>query len=145
VFRPGRGERRQPRNQGAVRQHQFERSLDAFDKEIGAKLTVILTQFHLKYVRPLEERVAYLEAYPWAKAWFQLGRLWRATLGRWIHLEPAAPGLDEKEAMRLAREALAVATDQPSPEAETPSVPSPEPKPETAPKDRRSSTAMKPT
>ena len=85
-FPSNRGGHGQRPGQGAVRISQLEKTLASFDREIGAKLTVVLTQFHTKYVRPLEERIAYLEAPPHQKVWYQLGRLW-AWVRSFVHVE----------------------------------------------------------
>ena len=93
-FPSNRGGHGQRPGQGAVRVNQLEQTLASFDREIGAKFTVILTQFHTKYVRPLEERIAYLEALPHRKVWYQLGRLWMWARS-FVHVERTDQQLEQ--------------------------------------------------
>lgn len=70
--RPPRGQRP---GQRAIREARFERSLQMFNDEIGQKVAMTIHEYHSRFIRPLEERIEYLEAPPWKKLWVR----WKRT------------------------------------------------------------------
>jgi hypothetical protein len=73
------GRRRGP-TQKVARLGQVDRALQNHDAEIGQKTAILLEAFHSRYVRPLEERVWWLEQW-WGRrlylrARIRAGELW---------------------------------------------------------------------
>lgn len=61
---------RDPR--ATVRIGALERTLEGMNVEMGAKVAQSLAKYHETYVRPLEERIAWLETSWYVRLWLRL-------------------------------------------------------------------------
>ena len=77
----------QSRGRQTARISHVESALDDHNKETAKKMALVLKEFHLKYVTPLEQRVAWLET-PWYRRLFLRTRGWAvrvvARFRNWI-------------------------------------------------------------
>lgn len=66
-----------------IRLAHLERRMDAHDKEIAQKMSLVLMEFHGRYVDPLRERIEWLEL-PFYRRWWISTRTQAANVLRWL-------------------------------------------------------------
>jgi hypothetical protein len=88
--------RRRSKAQKTARIHHLHKALSSHDEEIAQKMALVLQEFHLKYLTPLEQRVAFLEL-PFYKRWWIKWQHYVLMGLRWFRVKVAGGGARKRE------------------------------------------------
>lgn len=54
----------------------LHRNLEEHKQEIAVRMTTLMQEYHMEYVASLEDRVEWLEMWPWQRWWIRIKTWW---------------------------------------------------------------------